>query len=119
MNTRVLIVDDNETAAHGIGKLLTLAGYEVSYAYSGQEAIDRVIDWDPFAVVLDIGLPDMDGYAVAKALRSDAKYRGILIALTGYSQLEDRQKASEAGFDHHLVKPIGSSELQQVLRPLG
>jgi len=112
----ILVVDDNEAAAHGIGKLLTLTGYDVAYTYNGRDAIDYAIEHTPYAIVLDIGLPDLDGYKVAEALRSDADFDGILVALTGYGQADDKQRAYEAGFDYHLVKPIGIAELERVLR---
>lgn len=113
--TRVLVVDDNISAAHGIGKLLEHKGYTVAFAYTGSEAKEKVSSFEPTAVVLDIGLPDMDGYDLARMLRLGMNFKGTLIALTGYGQEEDKQRAYEAGFDHHLTKPIGIAELETIL----
>jgi CheY-like chemotaxis protein/anti-sigma regulatory factor (Ser/Thr protein kinase) len=113
---RVLIVDDNEEAAQGIGKLLNYMGYSVNYAYTGAQAVQEAARFHPDSIILDIGLPDMDGYHVAEAIRRKIKFSGTLIALTGYGQDEDKQKAYAAGFDHHLTKPIGIANLQNILR---
>jgi signal transduction histidine kinase len=112
---RVLVVDDEDAAAWSIGKLLELKGYEVSYAYDGTHALEQFFEFSPEAILMDIGLPDMTGYQAAKALRT-AGYTGRLIALTGYSSEEDREKAKAAGFDYHLVKPVGMADLRRVLR---
>lgn len=112
---RILVVDDNKPAAEGLGKLLKIKGYEVRLAYDGTSALAVAKEFDPRAVVLDIGLPDMDGYEVARKLRSD-NFSGAIIALSGYGQNEDKVKAKNAGFNHHLTKPIGISELESVLR---
>ena len=113
-SVRVLVVDDNMAASHGIGKLLTHKGYNVDYAHTGEEAREKVRTVAPHAVVLDIGLPDTDGYSLAKLLRKDT-YTGVLVALTGYGQAEDKERAKEAGFDYHLTKPVGISELVATL----
>ncbi len=112
---RVLVVDDNTAAAHGVGKLLRLMGYAVDYAYTGAEAIRQAEQLHPDSIILDIGLPDMDGYQAADSIREKAKFSGMLIALTGYGQDEDKQKAYAAGFNHHLTKPIGIADLQRIL----
>lgn len=112
---RVLVVDDNTAAAHGVGKLLQLLGYTVDYAYTGAEAIQQTERLHPDSIILDIGLPDIDGYEAAENIRSKAKFSGVLVALTGYGQEEDKQKAYAAGFDHHLTKPIGIADLQRIL----
>jgi signal transduction histidine kinase/CheY-like chemotaxis protein len=114
-NKLVLVVDDNQAAAQGIGKLLELKGYRVEYAYTGEDARAKVASLNPGAVVLDIGLPDVDGYSLARLLRKDNEFVGILIALTGYGQEEDKRRAQEAGFNYHLTKPIGISDLLLVL----
>lgn len=111
----VLVVDDNDAAAWSVGKLLELKGYGVIYAYDGAHAIERCLADAPDVVLLDIGLPDGDGFGVAKAMRTMG-FSGKLVALTGFSDDEDRRKAAEAGFDHHLVKPVGIAELRRVLR---
>ncbi len=113
--TRILIVDDNEDAAYGLGKLLTLRGNTVETAYTGDQAIEKAAEFAPDVVVLDIGLPDIDGYAVARKLRED-NFKGILVALTGYGQASDKERAGDAGFDFHLTKPIGFKEIEVVLR---
>jgi signal transduction histidine kinase len=112
---RVLIVDDNISAAHGIGKLLEHKGYEVVYAYTGSEAKEKMTPPFPTTVILDIGLPDMDGYDLARALRTGMEFKGTLIALTGYGQEEEKQRAFEAGFDHHFTKPVSIADLEAVL----
>ena len=113
-NSLVLVVDDNDGAAGGIGRLLELQGYSVSYAYTGAQAIEKAFDSSPDAILLDVGLPDIDGYTVAKTLRTRG-FAGKLIALTGYSAEESRQKGKEAGFDYYLVKPTGLADLKRVL----
>lgn len=112
---RILVVDDNDAAAWGVGKLLELEGYGVGYAYDGAQAIDRAEEGFFDVILLDIGLPDGSGHDVAKTLRKRG-YRGILIALTGYSLESDRERGKESGFDEYLVKPVGLSDLQRVLK---
>ena len=111
---KILLVDDNAAAADGLGKLLKYNGHTVSIVYNGKSAIEAIAWVKPQIVLLDIGLPDIDGYEVARQLRS-GKYDSTIIALTGYGQEEDKQKAKTAGFDHHLTKPIGIAELEAVL----
>lgn len=111
----ILVVDDNHLAAQGLCKLLRMRGYRAEPAYTGERAIMRVREWAPEAVILDIGLPGMSGYQVASSLRKDLGYRGAIIALTGYGQERDRHKATESGFDRHLVKPVGLAEIEAVL----
>ncbi|MBI5456361.1 response regulator [Candidatus Kaiserbacteria bacterium] len=112
--TSILVVDDNKSAAHSLGKLLELTGHAVSYAYTGEEALRTISLTTPRFMVLDIGLPDMSGYEVAKQIR-ERGFRGTVIALTGYGQKEDKMRSLEAGCDHHMVKPIGIKELQAML----
>ncbi|HEY1377292.1 MAG TPA: ATP-binding protein [Gemmataceae bacterium] len=112
---RVLVVDDNVDAAESLAVLLRAAGHDARTAHSGPEAVAAAAV-RPTAVVLDIGLPGMDGYAVARELRRRPETAGAkLIALTGYGQDADRDKAREAGFDHHLTKPVEFDELQRLL----
>ncbi|HWO07526.1 MAG TPA: response regulator [Candidatus Paceibacterota bacterium] len=111
---KVLVVDDNEAAAKGLGTLLEYSGNTVALAYGGAEAVKKSREFSPDAVVLDIGLPDVNGYEVAQMLREEG-YRGKIVALTGYGQEEDKRKAREAGFDDHLTKPVGIADLQAVL----
>jgi signal transduction histidine kinase len=111
---KILVVDDNEAAAKGLATLLEHVGNTVEIAYVGAEALEKVDIFNPDVVVLDIGLPDISGYEVAAALRKKG-FTGSIIALTGYGQEEDKKKAAEAGFDHHLTKPVGIADLQAVL----
>ena len=109
---RVLVVDDNRDAAHSIGIFLALEGHEAYTAGDGREALEIAARLAPDAVVLDIGLPLLDGYQVARALREGPATRGaLLIALTGYGQQQDRLTAESAGFDHHFVKPVEPAAL--------
>ena len=109
---RVLVVDDNRDAAHSIGIFLALEGHEAYTAGDGREALEIAARLAPDAVVLDIGLPLLDGYQVARALREGPATRGaLLIALTGYGQQQDRLAAESAGFDHHFVKPVEPTAL--------
>lgn len=114
---RVLVVDDNRDAADSLAALLELEGFEARTAHDGREALTTATDWRPDAVVLDIGLPGMDGYQVAAALRARFGRDGLqLVALTGYGQDSDREHARSAGFDRHLVKPVEHEELVAALR---
>jgi signal transduction histidine kinase/CheY-like chemotaxis protein len=115
LNRSVLVVDDNVSAAQGIGRLLEHKGYSVNYAYTGAEAKEKALSEKPNSIVLDIGLPDTDGYEVARMLRLGLGFTGTLIALTGYGQEEDKARAFEAGFDHHLTKPVSIADLEAVL----
>jgi signal transduction histidine kinase/CheY-like chemotaxis protein len=113
----ILIVDDNEAAARGLGKLLEHYGYRVDMVYDGKTAIDRMRESRSGVVLLDIGLPGMDGYAVARELRKmNDGNQIVLIALTGFGQAEDKMKAKQAGFNHHLTKPVGIAEVESALR---
>lgn len=112
---KILVVDDNAAAASGVATLLELKGYVPECAYSGQEAKEKAAHFKPAIVLLDIGLPDMEGYEVAKALRTELNFTGPIIALTGYGQSEDKSKAYDAGFDYHLTKPVGINELESAL----
>ncbi len=117
--SRVLVVDDNLDAADMLVMMLQMFGHEVKAAYSGQSALATAFEYEPDVVLLDIGLPDMNGYEVARQLRQHAQTMGMrLIALTGYGQDSDRQQAEEAGFDHHLVKPVPPQKLQELLATL-
>ncbi|HEY3635708.1 MAG TPA: ATP-binding protein [Caldimonas sp.] len=116
---RILIVDDNEDAAHSLALVLRLEGHEVCTARDGEEAIRLLDEFVPEAAVLDIGLPKMDGYALAEALRADPRTRAIaLVALTGYGRGPDRRRALGAGFDEHLVKPVELDVLLSTLHRL-
>jgi len=112
----VLVVDDNIDAAESLARLLRLHGHEVRLAHNGTSALEVAHVFRCEAVVLDIGLPGMDGYEVARRLRADAETHDVLlIAASGYGQEEDRQMSQEAGFNHHLVKPVDYAALERLL----
>ena len=111
------MVDDNRDSATTMADLLRFRGHEVDVAFDGLEALAQVERQRPDVVLLDIGLPGMDGYQVAVRLRKETATRGLtLIAMTGYGQQEDRDRARAAGFDHHLTKPVDMKELQPLLQ---
>jgi PAS domain S-box-containing protein len=117
-STRVLIVDDNLDTARGLSRLLKLLGHDVRVAHDGQEAVEAARGHRPEVVLLDIGLPGLDGYEVARRLRVDECCRGsVIIAVSGYGQAEDLRRSKEAGFDHHLVKPVDYDALMSLLAP--
>jgi CheY-like chemotaxis protein len=114
--TRVLVVEDNLDAAVTLVDLLTLWGYEVSAVHDGLAAVEVAPRHRPDVVLLDIGLPGIDGYEVARRLRGRPELGGLLIvAITGYGQESDRQRARDAGCDHHLVKPVDLAILRRLL----
>jgi two-component system, chemotaxis family, CheB/CheR fusion protein len=116
---RILVVDDNSDAADSLAMLLRLEGHEVEIAYSAPETFEAVQRMRPEAIFLDIGLPQMDGYQIARRLRADpAAKRVHLIALTGYGQAHDRERGREAGFGAHLVKPAHIEAVNQILASL-
>ena len=116
LRKRILIVDDNSDAADSLGMILQLEGHQVEVSYESHGVLERVHAFKPDVVLLDIGLPDVNGYDIARAIRASADARDLrLVALTGYGQLEDRQKSRLAGFDDHLVKPVEHAMLQRVL----
>jgi CheY-like chemotaxis protein len=118
--TRVLVVEDNLDAAVTLVDLLTLWGYEVSAVHDGLAAVEVAPRYRPDVVLLDIGLPGIDGYEVARRLRRRSELDGLLVvAVTGYGQEGDRQRAREAGFDHHLVKPVDLEILRRLLGGAG
>ena len=113
---RVLLVDDNRDAADTCATLLELAGHEVRTAYSGRRALELVEEFRPQDAVLDIGLPDLDGYQVAQLIRGASWGKDTqLVAVTGWGRDEDRKRAFAAGFDHHLTKPITGDALNSLL----
>ncbi len=112
---RVVVVDDNVDGADTLADLIGILGHEVRVAYDGPTGIGAVRAFDPDLVLLDIGLPGMDGYEVARRLHSNGEGRPVLVAVSGYGQESDRGHAREAGFAHHCVKPVGFDTLQEVL----
>lgn len=113
---KILIVDDNQAAAQSLGTLLNLKGHTTRIVFTGTEALEAASLFEPDVILLDIGLPDFDGYEVSRRLKSNqaASQTFHLIALTGYGQHEDKLKAKEAGFDYHLTKPIRITELESI-----
>jgi CheY-like chemotaxis protein len=109
---RVLIVDDNRDAADSLAMLLQFEGRQTLCVYSGEQALEVLAAFQPQLVLLDIGLPGMDGYEVARRLKAAAPGLHV-IALSGYAQLEDRQRSAAAGFDAHLVKPVDLDALKR------
>jgi CheY-like chemotaxis protein len=113
---RVLVVDDNQDSASSLAMLLKFLGTEIRVANDGPTALEVIKDFRPNIVLLDIGMPGMDGFAVARRVREDHESDGmVLIALTGWGQAEDRERTREAGFDHHLVKPADIATLKSLL----
>jgi PAS domain S-box-containing protein len=113
---RVLVVDDNRDSAESLAMLLRLLGHEVTTALDGPAALSFIDQHRPEILLLDIGLPGMNGYEVAKKIRSSAALDHILlIAMTGYGQEKDRHRAMEAGFDDHVVKPVAVSTLTEII----
>jgi CheY-like chemotaxis protein len=105
---RVLVVDDNRDAAEALAEALLTGGHDVRTAFDGPSALSVAEDFVPEVVFLDIGLPAMDGYEVARRLREMPwGQQTTLVALTGYGQESDRVRAADAGFDRHMVKPVG------------
>ncbi len=113
---RVLVVDDNVDAAESLALLLRVFGHDVWTAHTGPTGVDAAINHRPDVVLLDIGLPELDGFQVAKRIRQQPAHKNtILVALTGYSQETDRERSLDAGFDHHLVKPADFGQVQEIL----
>ncbi len=113
---RILVVDDNVDSAQSEAKLLRISGHKVQIAFNGPDALAAFSAFQPDVVLLDIGMPGMDGYEVARQLRSQAGSKTVtLVALSGYGSQQDRRRASEAGFDHHIVKPVGYDALAKLL----
>ena len=113
---RVLVVDDSEDIAESLGRVLSMRGYEAHLAHDGTQALAMAGALRPDAAVLDIGLPGMNGYDLARAIRNEPWGRSMtLIAVTGWGQLNDRSRSGRAGFDHHLVKPVEPAALIELL----
>ncbi len=118
-STRILVVDDNRDAAESLSMLLELDGNETRSAYDGLEAIEITETFRPEVILLDIGLPELDGYEVARKIRERPGGRSIvLVAVTGWGQDEDRRRSQEAGFNYHLTKPVDRVALGSLLANL-
>ena len=113
--SRILVVDDSIDSAETLGELLKIWGHDVRLAHDGESALVAAREYRPEDVLLDIGLPGMDGFAVAQELRKDGLGGRLLVALTGYGEQRDRDRAQAAGFDRHLVNPIDPDSLQKLL----
>lgn len=112
---RILLVDDSRDACTVMGMLLETYGYEVRVAHTGDAALAVADEYRPQVVLLDIGLPDLDGYEVCRRLRSrEAVASATIIALSGHGEPEDRTESRAAGFDHHVLKPANIGELQRL-----
>jgi CheY-like chemotaxis protein len=116
MNQRILIVDDNRDNAESLARLLQLMGHEIAIAYDGLSAVDSAAAFHPAVILLDLGLPGLDGYEVARRIRAQPGGNDMmLIAATGWGAADDRRRSREAGFDHHMVKPVDLDELEKML----
>jgi signal transduction histidine kinase/CheY-like chemotaxis protein len=116
MRQRILVVDDNVDAAESLGTMLAYSGHDVRVAHGGVEALTAAREFAPNVMILDLGMPEMDGYEVARAVRSDPKIAATrLIALSGYGQPDDRRRTADVGFDEHLVKPVEHDVLNAAL----
>jgi CheY-like chemotaxis protein len=116
---RVLVVDDNRDSASSLATLLRISGNETALAYDGLEAIEVAEEFAPDLVLLDIGLPKLNGYDAARRIREQPWGKNtMLVALTGWGQEEDRRKSMEVGFNHHLVKPVDHNSLMILLDEL-
>ena len=112
---RILVVDDSRDAAESLARLLRINGHEVLVAHDGVEALELSAATNPSVVLLDIGLPGMDGYEVCRRVRQQGLQDAVVIAMTGYGQERDRRRSSEAGFDDHTVKPVEIGELTRLI----
>jgi CheY-like chemotaxis protein len=113
----ILIVDDNEAAADVLGKLLAFRGHTTNIVHDGESVVDALSSCMPHIALIDIGLPGISGYEVARKIRKNG-CPIPLIAITGYGQESDRQKAFDAGFDHHLTKPVLLADIERIFSSL-
>jgi CheY-like chemotaxis protein len=117
---RILLVEDQLDARESLRLLLHEEGHDVAVARDGPEGLDRVRHWQPEVALIDIGLPGLNGYELAAAVRSDHETRHVfLVAVTGYGQPEDRRRALDAGFDEHIVKPVSREALARAMKRAG
>jgi CheY-like chemotaxis protein len=114
---KVLVADDNRDAADSLAMVLEMNGHEVLVAHTGEQALEIARQVLPQVMILDIGMPDMTGYEVARELRRESwGGRILLLAITGWGQKEDKERALEAGFDHHMTKPVDVDQVEKLLR---
>jgi CheY-like chemotaxis protein len=113
--TRILIVDDNKDLAGSLARLLRILGHDVEVVFDGRNGIETARTYRPRVVLLDIGLPNVDGYHVARTLRQEGFNDTIIIALSGYGQEEDLKRSREAGMDYHLTKPVDVKTISQLI----
>lgn len=114
---RILVVDDTQASGKMLSLLLKSLGQEVEICIDGPSALTKVLEFQPSLIFLDIAMPGMSGYEVAMKLKSDPHTASIvLVAMTGFGQASDRQRAFECGFDHHMIKPANLDSLKQVIR---
>jgi CheY-like chemotaxis protein len=112
----ILIIEDNDDAADTLASWLEAMGHRVQIARTGPTGLEMVLSSRPDVVLCDVGLPEMDGVEVCQRVRAEAReFRPVMVALTGWGQDEDRRRTSDAGFDHHLVKPVAPDTLNDVL----
>jgi CheY-like chemotaxis protein len=112
---RILVVDDNADAADSLGMLLQVRGDDVRIAYDGLEALATEGDFRPEVVLLDIGMPKLSGYDVARRIRKARGKLVLIVAITGWGQEEDRQRARDAGINYHFTKPVDFASLLQII----
>lgn len=112
---RVLIVDDNRDSADTLTLMLRMRGNETQTAYDGEEAVRLAAEFSPDVILLDIGLPKLNGYDACRRIRQMTQKEVVIIAQTGWGQSEDRHRTKDAGFDHHIVKPIDIAQLFRLL----
>jgi CheY-like chemotaxis protein len=113
---RILLADDNVDFAQSLGELLEARGHDVRIAHDGADALKTAAEFNPEIAFVDIGMPKVHGYEVARRMRADQSTAGcVLVAVTGWGQENDRRRAREAGFDRHLVKPVDPVEIESIL----
>ncbi|MBF6569228.1 MAG: response regulator [Candidatus Binataceae bacterium] len=114
---KILVVDDDRDGAESLAILLQLSGHQVRLAYDGKQALTIAREFIPNVALIDLGLPMMNGFEVARLIRQEpALNTTVLVALTGYGREDDKRESVKAGFDHHLVKPTDFNALEQVLQ---
>ena len=113
---RVLAVDDNLDSVASLQMMLRIMGHDVRVAHDGAEAVEVAAEFEPELILLDIGLPRLNGYEAARQIRKLPRGdQSVIVAVTGWGQEEDRRRSSEAGFDHHIVKPVEPSAIEAIL----